>query len=169
MRSVARIERPTPKPTRDIYYDEFKFLQWVQPDRNTIVFICVEQIDLELLEVVPYQPEEFVSDEVRVYLVDNLGLTLGEVGQRRKERTVKFSLFRPSTWLRTSLPGVSVKQALLDLGDKLQDLAYIVVVTGPCLWTRIQIFKLPKRFSLQEWIENERQKLREQIVKEKDA
>lgn len=168
MRSVSRIERPTPKSVKDVYYNEFGFLQWIQPDKDGVEFICVEQIDLELMEVVPHQAEEFYQDDVCVFLVDNLGLKIMEVEQRRRERAVRFSFLRPSTWLKTFFPGISVKQALLDLGDELQSLAYVVVVTRPRWWSRIQIFKLPKRFSLQEWIKSERQKLRERILEGKE-
>jgi hypothetical protein len=64
--------------------------------------------------------------------------------------------------------GTSVKQALVNLGDRLRELEYIVVVNRPRYWTKIQIFKLPKKFSLQEWVQDEVQKLQRQIAAEKN-
>jgi hypothetical protein len=169
MRNVWQ-EKATPKPAVDIYYEEFKFLGWIVPDRNKVEFICVERIDLELLEVVPSLMGNSTIYHVRVYFIAKDSSKMTELQPTKLVRFGKFSFFRFSTWFRRYSPGVSVGQALMDLcQDDLQKLSHVVVVTGPTLWPKIQIFKLPKSFSLQKWIEQEKIKLRSQIIGQESA
>jgi hypothetical protein len=168
MRDVIEESQKTPEPAKRVYYGEFPFLDWVKPEQGDVAFICVERIDLELLELVPCVGSEVCRQEICVYFVGYDGSKLMELKQSVNKRIVKFSIFQPSTWMKEFVLGTSVKQALVNLGDRLRELEYIVVVNRPRYWTKIQIFKLPKKFSLQEWVQDEVQKLQRQIAAEKN-
>jgi hypothetical protein len=158
---------PTPDPAKDVYYTKFPFLGWVEPDKKYVRFIGVELIDLEVIEVVPFRRDDaYSNDDVFVYFVGRDESKLYEVLPRRWVKNPKYRWYRISTWGKEKINGESVKEALIKLGDRLPELSRIVIVSGWDLWKKIQIFKLPKEFSLAEWIEGERRKLKEQLDRE---
>ncbi len=164
MEDMSYVTRPTSALAQEAYRENFPFLNWIDRQIPGVFFyIGVEQIDHELLELVP-QDESAPPHPVMakyVYLIDKKNAILGHdmVPATKRERIGKFSLFRPSSWYKPTLKGWSVKTALIELGDLIQDLAYIVVVTWPSGQAKVQIFKLPKRFNLTEWIAEEKRRL----------
>lgn len=160
----ARDLPSTSESAKRVYYEEFPFLRWAAPIER-VRFIGIELIDLDVLDLSARSCEYPRSCCSRVYLVSKNGERLSELCPGQWVRDIKFSLFRPSTWWKTWVPGATVKEVLTNNGDKINylDLGYVVFVRSPELYPDIQVFKLPKKFDLATFIEGEREKLRQSL------
>ncbi|MCC2630452.1 MAG: hypothetical protein K0S38_261 [Candidatus Paceibacter sp.] len=170
MKDVRRLDTPsTPQMTIEAYREEFPALDKIMSNLKNVDYVGVELIDVELLDVIT----GYVTDGYNVALEKQAFFVMDDDPEPVSTLSLRtphpgFSLFRPSTWFfKNEYSNVSIRDALIRIGDRIKNLKYIVLaqeffdgILGGTPHTRIQIFKLPKEFSLQQWSENERQKVR---------
>ncbi|MEK7650527.1 MAG: hypothetical protein AAB364_01490 [Patescibacteria group bacterium] len=160
------------------YIAEFPFLRkWlgeINPKDLKYLKIRVERLDLDVLrstgyinfdlEYMAYAPSSYGSQQF--FCIGKDGFILRKLLPSILER-VNFSLFRPSSWFREWTGGETVEQALLCLASQqqLSSLRYVVSVRKPLLETRITIYKLPVAFSLEEFVNKEEERIRQDVKK----
>lgn len=114
----------------------------------------VQRLDLQILDTVPYYHKDSPARLwKRLFLIYDDKALITEVDQAKSIKNPQKSLWRPSTWEDVKIPGKSLKQALTDR-TSLQGFEYVLSIQKvSIIGIEITIYKLPKSFSLQEWIE----------------
>ena len=129
----------------DCYPDPERYKGWTKR-------LTVQRLDLGILKSVPYEYHGTFLTWRRIFILGKSGNLMQEVPQRKKIRNPQHSLWRPSTWAATKIPGQELADALVTLPN--QDFKYVLCVQEPkFMHVEITIYKLPTSFSLQEWIE----------------
>ncbi|MFA5069705.1 MAG: hypothetical protein WC528_00245 [Patescibacteria group bacterium] len=100
------------------------------------------------------------DNDVRLVIVDKSGREICEVSRTHWEKHPQRSLFRPSTWFSIEIEGQKLSDALAALPSG-QDFGYVVWISDT-IFLHVRIYKLPKSFSLNEWVEE----LKDRAVKE---
>lgn len=150
------------------YVAEFPFLSYfielviaAQPLFADDLKIKIQRLDLDVLEDRPVTiaPNQWM----RYYCVGDNSKTW-EV-QRPHKDWGKFTIWRPWTWRGEEIPGEKVKEAIVTLSRlAFKSLAFVVLAETICFLPRITVYKPPKQFSLGQFIETERQRIKLEVT-----
>jgi len=164
------------------YYREFPWLSKFCEIKNAGK-VSVQRIDHKLLKKIPDRPdflEQFIvasfgdlfdmeNSSEEIFLLNSSGESLARVGEIQHDPKPK------KWWRKNPRPYTShssretVGEALTRLDAKLQEAVHFIAVME--IWelskTNIVIYKIPKGWTLQQWIEEEIQREQKKIQEEK--